>query len=94
MVNIDQFFIFDLGTLAYPPQGCIMSANASWKEQYIETILEVSGQKMPQRITETRQAISERLHNLEHDSDHHAERQQIVDALRALAVLENESQRW
>ena len=60
----------------------------------MQTIMEANGQKMPERITATRQAISGRLHDLEHDSDHHAERHQIEDALRALAVLEVESQQW
>lgn len=68
--------------------------NPGWQELYMRTILEVSGQKMPERIIATRQAISGRLHDLEHDSDHHAERQQIENALRALSVLEVETQQW
>ena len=72
-----------------------MSAeNASWEERYMQTILEVDGQKMPQRITATRQAIAGRLQDLEHDSDHHAERHQIENALRALSQLEAEAQQW
>jgi len=66
----------------------------SWQERYMQTILEVSGQKMPERITATRQAIAGRLRDLEHDSDHHAERHQIENALRALSVLEDEVQHW
>ena len=65
-----------------------------WDELYMRTILEANGHKMPERITATRQAISGRLHDLEHDSDHHAERQQIETALRALSVLEVETQQW
>lgn len=65
-----------------------------WDELYLRTILEVNGYKMPERITATRQAISGRLHDLEHDSDHHAERHQIENALRALSVLEIETQGW
>jgi hypothetical protein len=65
-----------------------------WDELYLRTILEVNGHKMPERITATRQAISGRLHDLEHDSDHHAERQQIENALRALSMLEIETQGW
>jgi hypothetical protein len=72
----------------------MFAENSSWEDRYMQTILEVSGQKMPERITATRQAISGRLHDLEHDSDHHAERQQIENALRALSVLEVETQRW
>jgi len=60
----------------------------------MQTILEVNGQKMPERITATRQAIIGRLRDLQHDSDHHAERDQIENALRALSVLEGEVQHW
>jgi len=60
----------------------------------MQTILEVNGQKMPQRINATRHAIAERLHDLEHDNDHHAERHQIENALRALSQLEGEAQQW
>jgi hypothetical protein len=71
-----------------------MFANQKWEDFYLRAILEVNGQKMPQRITATHQAISGRLHDLEHDSNHHAERQQIEDAMRALSVLEIETQGW
>jgi hypothetical protein len=60
----------------------------------MQTILEVNGQKMPERIAATRAAIAGRLRDLEHDSDHHAERFQIENALRALAQLEVETQQW
>jgi hypothetical protein len=71
-----------------------MLETTKWDELYLGPILEVDGHQMPERITATRQAISGRLHDLEHDSDHHAERQQIENALRALSVLEIETQRW
>ena len=66
----------------------------NWEKRYMQTILEVSGQKMPERIAATRQAITGRLRDLEHDSDHHAERHQIENALRALSMLEGEVQHW
>jgi hypothetical protein len=72
----------------------VFAENGSWEDRYMQTILEVNGQQMPERITATRQAISGRLHDLEHDSNHHAERQQIENALRALSVLEVETQQW
>ena len=65
-----------------------------WTEFYLRTLLEVNRHIMPKRITATRQAISGRLHDLEHDSDHHAERHQIENALRTLSVLEAETQEW
>jgi hypothetical protein len=72
----------------------MFAEKGSWQERYMQTILEVSGQKMPERITATRQAIAGRLHDLEHDSDHHAERHQIENALKALSQLEVETQHW
>ena len=68
--------------------------NTSWEERYLQTILEVNGQKMAERISATGAAIAGRLHDLEHDSDHHAERHQIENALRALSQLEVEVQQW
>jgi hypothetical protein len=65
-----------------------------WEDWYMQTILEVNGQKMPGRISATRHAIAGRLHDLEHDSDHHAERHQIESALRALSMLEDEVKEW
>jgi hypothetical protein len=93
LVNIDQFSV--LGTW----YDCVLCRAAScwepkWDELYMRTILKVNGHRMPERITVTRQAISGRLHDLEHDSDHHAERQQIENALKALSVLEIETQGW
>jgi hypothetical protein len=66
----------------------MFAENSSWEDRYMQTVLEVDGQKMPERITVTREAISRRLHDIEHNSDHHAERLQIENALRALSVLE------
>jgi hypothetical protein len=66
----------------------------SWEDRYLQTILEVNGQKMPERIAETRKAIAGRLRDLEHDSDHHSERHQIEKALHALETLEVETKNW
>lgn len=66
----------------------------SWEERYIQTILEVNSQKMPQRITATRLAIAGRLRDLEHDSYHHTERYKMDAALRGLCRLELEAQEW
>jgi hypothetical protein len=65
-----------------------------WTELYLRTISEVNRHIMPERITATRQAISGRLHDIEHDSDHHAERHQIAEALITLSILEVEPQQW
>ena len=65
-----------------------MLENKSWKERYMQTILEVNGQKMPERIAATRRAIAGRLRDLEHDSDHRTERTRMEAALRALSLFE------
>lgn len=72
----------------------MFAENPSWEEQYVQTLLEVNAEKMTDRITATRPAIAGRLRDLEHDSDHHAERHKIKNALRALSILEGEAQHW
>ena len=51
-----------------------------WQEEYMQTVQEVSAEKMPERIAATRQAIAERLRDLREASDHHAERQEIENS--------------
>lgn len=72
----------------------MVTENTKWDEQYMRTILEVDGHKIQEQITATRKAIAGRLHDIEQSSDHHAERQQIEDALKALSVLEVETRQW
>jgi hypothetical protein len=72
----------------------MQESGESWEEKYWQTILEVSGQKMPERIAGTRQAITGRLQEIEHDSDHHGERHRIENALKALSQLEVETRQW
>jgi hypothetical protein len=69
-------------------------SSESWEETYLQTILEVNGQKMQERIAATRKAIAGRLRNLEHDSDHHTERHKMERALTALKTLEAETRNW
>ena len=68
--------------------------NNNWETAYHRAVLEVDRQKMPERIVAAHQAISNRLQGLYGNPDHHAEREQIEDALRALAVLEAEIRNW
>jgi hypothetical protein len=65
-----------------------------WQEVYHRAVLEVDYQKMPERIVAARRAIGERLRGLVGDPNHHAERHQVEDALRALAILEAETKHW
>ena len=70
------------------------TSGEKWEGAYHRAVLEVDRQIMPERIAAARQAIGERLRELTGDPDHHAERQQVEDALRALAVLEAEAGSW
>jgi hypothetical protein len=72
----------------------MLASNESWEKRYLQTILEVNGQKMQERIAMTRQAIAGRLQDLEHDSDHHTERHKMEKALNALETLEAETRNW
>ena len=69
----------------------MLAENQSWQELYMRTILEVNATKMPERVAATRQAIAARLRDLEHDSDHHAERRKMQGAVHALSVFEAET---
>jgi predicted ATPase with chaperone activity len=69
-------------------------SSESWKETYFQTILEVNGQKMQERIAATREAIAGRLRNLEHDSNHHMERHKMEKALTTLKTLQAETRNW
>ena len=66
----------------------------TWRDAYHQAVLEVRAQEMPERIVAARRTIADRLRDLEGDSDHHAERQQIEAALAALTVIEEEARNW
>lgn len=53
-------------------------------------VLELDLCKLPERIVAAREAVQLRLREIQGDTDHHAERQQIEDALSALRTLERE----
>ena len=68
--------------------------SGNWTEAHHLAVLEGDGWKMPERIVAARQAINDRLQELSGDPDHHAEKQQIEDARRALVLLEAEATEW
>ena len=70
------------------------NSNKPWEEQYLRAALEVDGQKMPERIIAAREAVAGRLKDLEGNSNHHAERHEMVSALAVLANLEDETRVW
>lgn len=61
-----------------------------WLEVYKVAMLELDPQKLPGRIIAAKEAIQLRLKGIQGDTDHHAERQQIEDAMSNLRTLERE----
>ena len=68
---------------------CHMSDSTSqpWYALYAATMVELDHKLLLKRMEATEAAIQARLHDLRHDSDHHAERQEIDDAIRNLTLL-------
>jgi hypothetical protein len=66
------------------------SEDKPWFEVYQAAMLELDHQKLPGRIVVAKEAVRLRLEEIQGDSDHHAERQQIEDALSCLRTLERE----
>ena len=62
-----------------------------WREPYQQALLEIDQDKLSERIAATETAISNRLRAIAGDSNHHAERQAIEDALSSLRVLKRNS---
>jgi predicted ATPase with chaperone activity len=69
----------------------LLTDNNGWEKVYKEALLEVDSQKVPQRVAAAREAIAGRLRDLEHDSDHHAERSKIEKVLNLLDILESDA---
>jgi hypothetical protein len=65
----------------------LASEDKPWFEFYKAAILELDVEKLPKRIVAANEAVQLRLKEIEGDSDHHAERQDIADALNALKTL-------
>ena len=68
----------------------LASEDKSWFEVYRAAVLELDAQKLPERIVAAKQAVQLRLKEIQGNTDHHAERQQIEDALSSLPTLERE----
>lgn len=59
-----------------------------WFEAYKAAMLEIHPEKLPPRIVAAKEAIQLRLNDIQNDTDHHEEREQIADALYSLRTLE------
>ena len=68
--------------------------NENWEETYRLAVLEVDGQKMPERISAAHRAIAGRLREIERESDLRAEREKLEHVLHALKVLTTETEAW
>ena len=68
----------------------MLAEDKPWFEVYRAAMLELDPQKLPGRIVAAKEAVQLRLTDLQGDTDHHEERQQMEDALRNLRVLERE----
>jgi hypothetical protein len=66
------------------------SEDKPWFVVYKAALLELDSQKLPERIVAAKEAVHLRLKEIQGDTDHHAERQQIEDALNSLRTLERE----
>jgi hypothetical protein len=71
----------------------MFSENIDWEGLYRQTVLELDARRMAERIEAIRQAIARRLQDIEHN-DHHPEKRQLENVLKALSTLEHEARRW
>ena len=62
-----------------------------WQHLYLAVLVEADRKKLMDRVTDAENAIFNRLQSLAGNTDHHAERQAIEDALNALRVLKRET---
>ena len=58
-----------------------------WYVLYADTVRELDRNLLLEGMAATEAAIESRLYDLRHDSDHHAERQAIDDAIRNLTLI-------
>ena len=63
-----------------------------WQNEYAAALLELDRETLKERITAAEDAIERRIQQLSRDSDHHAERRVIHDALISLQLLKKFSQ--
>jgi hypothetical protein len=65
-------------------------SQSEWEDLYLQTVVEVNGQRMGERIEATRKAIARRLEEMGQNGDD-SERQRMKKALNALDTLEVEA---
>jgi hypothetical protein len=61
-----------------------------WQKPYQEALLEVDDDKLAELLSAAQAAICKRLQAISGDSNHHAERQAIEDALAFIRVLKRD----
>lgn len=93
--------VFTVLTLSIIAQTCrdscpyhplIMETTANpWTKFYERALLELDENKMIERTAMAEAAIVQRLYDIRNDTDHHAERHSIDDAIRTLKFLRSET---
>ena len=68
----------------------LTSENKPWFALYKVAMLELDPEMLPERIVAATDAVRLRLKDVQGDPDHHAEREEIEDALNNLRILERE----
>jgi hypothetical protein len=63
------------------------SESQPWYQLYTSAVVELDPERLIERVNATEAAIHSRLRDLQHDSDHHEERQLMEDAHRTLDFL-------
>jgi hypothetical protein len=63
------------------------SRQPEWRELYQRALLELDIEKLRELIVAAEKAISDCLQTIGEDSNHHAERRDIADALSSLRAL-------
>jgi hypothetical protein len=62
-----------------------------WYKVYAAAVVEPDRKQLIERVDAAQAAIHGRLRDLQHDSDHHEERQLMGDAQRALEFLRRQA---
>lgn len=63
------------------------ASSQAWYALYADTMRELDRKLLLKQMEATEAAIEARLHDLRHDSNHHAERQALDDAIRNLTLI-------
>jgi len=66
----------------------------SWKELYLQTLLESNAEKLTELVQATEQAMVDRAQQLSSSSDHHEERSEMDVAKASLLAIKAHKLGW